>query len=157
MFALIDDKAVVLIPKAGATSISEVASRCLYELPSSTECIAFIRHPIDRLKSCYQFLHAIDATGTQYQVNISSEYLVSYEAFIDYMLTNDDEHWLPQAKLSKEASRFFRFEEINKIWPLLFSSNLPHLNSSEDIQVPKYRHAELLNYYSEDILLWLSL
>ena len=165
MFALINGTPVALIPKAGTQSIQEFAQEVITNTETNRykHAIAFLRNPLTRLVSCYSFLHNLIVVNKQNtSVNIAAENLSSYSAFIDYMLLNDDEHWIPQVELiqhDRETHQtvFYTFENMPETFKKLFSINLQHINSSQHLEISSYRLDDITRYYKGDFEKWLSL
>ena len=109
----------------------------------------FIRHPIQRLHSCFRYLHTADATTLRKGGLVKED----YEPFIDRVLTEPNRHYSPQSEMV-EATEIYRFEDINEIWPKLVDVPLPHINQSNYKAVSPYRQDELDNLYKEDLEIW---
>lgn len=123
--------------------------------------VGIIRAPMQRIYSMYTFLKNQHETGASTLSNVPTK---TYEAFIDYILTHEDNHWKLQTELleTKEGNWIptvmHRFEDIDKFWDLYFDVALPHKNSSPVVYtVNEYKLDELMTKYRRDIDLWQSL
>ena len=122
-------------------------------LEKLTTRVAWIRHPIQRIRSAFFFLRNMDNSVPR-----------NYENFIDFTFLNTewDDHWNMQSDVLTHESKFVptvvhRFEDINVIWPQYYSFPLDHIHKSEPALVTDYRMNELLKKYNADISLWESI
>lgn len=150
------------IPKNGSNSIREVmrgqpvSNKEVLQIPQR---VAWIRNWEKRLVSAYSFFKTIVDNGGEISSNAPTE---NYEQFVDYILSAEDEHWLPQTELLTYQGAFLptvthRFEDINHLWGQYYDGFIPHLNGCVHKIVKDYRRQELETYYSKDNELWLSL
>lgn len=158
MYAALNGVALAIIAKAGTQSFTEAGAdwymNNLKALDYPTR-VMFIREPFDRLESCYSFFKMLIQQGTKFNM-LPEAALDSWEEFVDYILTHEDEHWAPQTdsvlyKGELTPTHIMRFDELNKWWPEFFSAKLVHTNASERLEVPPYRVADLTEYYKNDI------
>jgi hypothetical protein len=101
---------------------------CGVEVHNPARATAFIRDPIERLKSAYSI------PGAE-----------SWEWLVDQILSNErDPHWIPQAEQLGVADTFLPFE-------LLGEFVRPHFHKSTPREIDaSYRITELRNYYVAD-------
>ena len=151
------DLAVAQIPKAGVTSINGWLRRAGRAVPNqaaltASRRVAFIRNPIDRLKSCYSMMHWQEQQGEPHWSGAPTD---SWGAFVDHVLLNENAHWNPQVSIVDGAPNIYhRFENIETHYRQYFDAPLPHLNRSERLPAFKYREDELTALYMDDLSLW---
>lgn len=152
------DLAVAIIPKAGLMTIREwlgpgfrVVSND--EALAASRRVAFLRHPIERLRSCYSFMYWLSDYGTPH---VSGAPVASWEAFVDHVLGGArDEHWIPQLEHCGAAPNIWRqFERLPECFEEFRPGLLPHLNRASRRPTSDHRQAELRHYYADDMLRW---
>jgi len=127
--------------------------------------VMFVRHPIERLISCYSHLSWLTHNDYQYDeimpigIMDGKGDLAEYRRFIDYILKNNDPHWDSQYDLmlynhSFVPNKVHKFDDIGSLWGLYAAGMLPHINAWTDRQYNHYRLDELLFKYSKDLELW---
>ena len=154
-----EDTAVSCLPKNGSTAIKTCRERRDHlthdEAQSHTYRVGILREPTSRLHSMYRYLKAQHEEGAS---TLRSVPTGSYEAFVDYALTNENEHWSPQVGLLGGVPNvWYRFEDIDVFWPDYFDVALPHKNASPAHAVNGYRRNDIETKYRRDIDLWQSL
>jgi len=113
---------IVTMRKVACTSIRTVFKRRIKN-PDGRPLITFIRDPIDRLKSGYNFFQG---TG-RWQYFPPPE---TYRDHVDNVLAGQKNiHWDPQTDILKglEVTPYL-LEDINKVWKWFGFPELPHLN-----------------------------
>jgi len=131
-----DGIGVVIIPKCASESMKGV----LKEEPYS-RVVAFIRDPIERCISGYRFFRNKPS---------DPRYAPSWERWVEMVLSQDDGHWTPQARLVGDA-RLFPFELLSDVWRSLGWSELQVMNKSIYADVGDC--AVLRDYYVDDFKL----
>lgn len=153
--------AVAQIPKAGLMTIREwlgpdfrVVSND--ETKVVTRRVAFVRNPIERLKSCYSFFYWLSVNG---QLHVSGAPLSSWGVFVDHVLSGaEDEHWIPQSRHFGDAPNIWRrFESLPECYEEFKPGILPHNNRVTRLETYDYRTEELLQYYAQDFKHWSTL
>ena len=150
--------AVAQIPKCGLNTIREWLGRSAIvvsnndpRLLETKKRVAFIRHPIERLKSAFSFFYWLNDYGTKHSCNAP---LDSWESFVDHVLNPDipdDEHWLPQCEhINNVANIYHRFENIANHFEKYRPGILPHNNRSSHREANNYRMPELMAKYIVD-------
>lgn len=151
------DLAVAQIPKSGLQTIAEWLGRD-FPVVSNDEArkvsrrVAFIRHPIERLKSCYSFFYWLTDYGRP-----SKEIgpVTQWEPFVDLVLSCDNEHWRPQSvHVGGVPNIYRRFENLAECYEEFRPGLLPHNNRASRRPTNDYRHDELMQFYREDMTLW---
>lgn len=156
-----DGVAVAIVPKCASTGIRNVIG--VSDVYSNEEVlqfdtrIAFFRHPIERLRSAfsfYSYLKRKNQLGRPGNIDLSS-----YEAFVDYVLENDDPHWMPQTELiGDSATHIFKLSDLDHVWPKYFNTGfLPSANRVVHLPTNDYRLDELLGKYEGDLAVWRSI
>lgn len=152
------DLAVAQIPKAGLRSMARWLGREFPAVPNSdamlvSRRVAFIRHPLGRLESCYSMLCDIAESGMQHGSGAPVE---SWESFVDHVLGGArDEHWDPQTEHCGDVpTEWHRFEDIGSVHSQVWPGPFPHLNRSERRACRPYRNAELRELYAADLARW---
>lgn len=151
------DLAVAQIPKAGLMSIREWLGPGFSVVPNeaarvASRRVAFIRHPIERLKSCYSFFYWLADYGQPHSCGAPVD---SWEAFVDFALTHDDEHWRPQSLHVGDVPNVYRrFENIGQCYEEFRPGFMPQLNRSTRLPTTDYRKAEIEAFYADDLALW---
>ena len=157
--------AISCLPKNGSTSMKRCKSPIQFLTPEEamhqTIRVGIIREPLLRLISMYRFLKNQHETGASTLANVPTK---TWEEFIDYTLTHEDNHWKPQCELLETPEGewvptiCYRFEDIDQYWPLYFDVKLPMKNTSPSAyEVNEYKMDEVLTKYRRDIELWQSL
>lgn len=160
--------AVAVIPKSGSQSIRHC---CRFQVLLSNEeaksypvRVAFIRNPIERLKSAYSFFYFLMEDGVKTDGTAPPHSsLGSWPDFVDYALGNDNPHWKSQVDTVRDDSgliipnRFHKFEEIKDHWEGYYKGALPWINASSRAPTSDYREDDINKFYIEDFELWRSL
>ena len=127
--------------------------------------VMFVRHPIERLVSCYSHLSWLTYNDYHYDEIIPLGVLTGkgdieeYRRFVDYIMDNADPHWTPQYDLmlynhSFVPNKVHKFEDINAFWGFYASGMIPHINAWTARECSPYRLDELLFKYTKDLELW---
>ena len=157
-FAGRDDKAVVLIPKAGCRSIraavgKEMTKERAYQCKTR---LAFIRHPIERLASAWSHFFWMSAIGMKHR-GPTIDVTCDWYRFVDHMLEYPDPHYHPQAEIVGDfANVIYRFEDLGQVWESYFPGFFPHLGKTTRLQHYPYRVRDITDRYREDFELWHS-
>jgi hypothetical protein len=151
------DLAVAQIPKSALHSIREwlgpeFQPRPPDEAVAVSRRIAFIREPIDRLKSCYSFMRGLKDRGCPHK---SGAPLGSWQVFVDHVLSgNINEHWTPQCNLVGDClTQPIRLTDIDRAAIKILGRPIGRLNQSERARTPDYRAEELKTMYAGDYAL----
>jgi hypothetical protein len=151
------DLAVAQIPKSALHSIREWLGPDFQPEPEHsavtvTRRVAFIREPIDRLRSCYSFMRWLSESGCPHR---SGAPLGSWEGFVDHILSgNSDEHWIPQNKLvGNILLQPIRLVDIDRAAINLLGRPIRKLNKSAKAHTPDYRTEDLKMFYAGDYAL----
>ncbi len=112
--------------------------------------LAWIRHPLSRVKSVYSCLMGEEIDGE-----------TAWHNFVDHMLEVENVHWLPQMQRLYFGKEFVptvleRFEYIGKFWKQYCGKPLPVVNVSIPLYTDDYREKDLLEYYETDLKVWLD-
>ena len=117
--------------------------------------LVFLRHPIARLVSAYSHLN---------DIAYISEDKLDWEQFVDFILTHDDRHWMPQTPRYWHEGEYMpthveKFEDIKIVWPKYTDKEYPHKNKSPLGVVcdTTYRSDEVWDYYKKDMEAWCAL
>ena len=151
------DLAVAEIPKAGRSTINQWLGRDFKAVPNDvarqvSRRVAFIRHPLERLKSCYSFMYWLTEYGNPHRCGAPVD---SWESFVDHILTHDNMHWTPQAQIVGDVPNIYRrFENLAQCYEEFRPGLLPHNNRASRLPTNDYREAELLDFYRDDLILW---
>ena len=153
------DLAIAQIPKAGLSSIRDWLGRDCRVVSNDdamvvSRRVAFIRHPLERLKSAYSYLYWQQDYGRNTK---SGAPLDSWESFVDYILENDNEHWRPQTLHCGDVPNIYhKFENLNEHWEKYRPGILDHNNHSTRLPTTDYRTDDILNMYADDLRVWES-
>ena len=155
------DLAVAQIPKCGIQSFNEWLGRGFKVVANDdpvlqeiSRRVGFIRHPLERLKSCYSFFFWMQEYGHKSKNVVHTE---SWQAFIDQVLNSepDNEHWLAQAvHVGDVLNIIHRFEDLDRHWETYRPGFLPWNNKATRLPTEPYRTAELIRKYAEDFAMW---
>lgn len=153
---------VALIHKCGSSTISNALHAAHTVMVDKSDSypvrIAFIRDPIERIKSWYSFLTGIAETGSQtiYHIDIST-----YESFIDSALSNPGlVIFQPYSTGFQNLTDVYKLSDIESVWPKYFKLRRKPSRSNAFYPHPginDYRLDELRDLYREDLELWRSL
>jgi hypothetical protein len=146
---LIGSVAIPAIPKCGQHTLVaaggiELPFEKLKQFPVR---MVFIRHPVDRLVSCYSFFKRID-----YVVDAD---LSGYESFIDWALESDDEHVLPQSACYSmyHFQRRLPLSRMTEILNMLTGKEIYTQNATEHLPVyTDYRLDDIKIRYCDDFV-----
>ena len=129
--------------RAGSISIRRsLANHAVPIYMPPRKCVLYVRHPVQRLMSSYSlFRIPKDAP--------------SWQTFIDYVLDNDNDYWLPQVQLHEDVDhvQYRRLEGSTLVMthPLEWH-NSTHIRGGR----PSYRGLDLMKYYIDDTNVWES-
>ena len=150
---MIDDELVVsAIQKNASTSLAYAFPRRIgaEQALDHPVRLAWIRHPITRIKSVYSYLMGEEVDGEK-----------AWHNFVDHILEpiNANAHWMPQmSRLYFEGTlvpnKFEAFEKIGELWAQYCSKRLPIVNKGEPLYTDSYREQDLLDFYKEDLRQW---
>ena len=149
--------AVAQIPKAGLTTIREWLGPDFRVVPNDrarefSRRVAFFRHPIERLKSCYSFMYWLADYGTPHK---SGAPVDSWESFVDYILTHENMHWQPQHEIVGDVPNEYRkFEDLPACYSEYRPGILPHHHRATRLATNDYRGDELQMMYRKDLEIW---
>ncbi len=110
----------------------------IYMPPS--ECALYVRNPFQRLMTAHA-LFRVPKDGP------------SWQTFVDYILKNDHDYWLPQVQLHKDVDHvhYYRLEGST----MVRSHSLGWLNATHtERERPEYREIDLARYYMDDLNAW---
>lgn len=137
---------ILLIPKCASSSLKKMrmgAAKSLKRDPVPDRMICFVREPIERLKSAYQF----------FSQSRSNKFRATWHQFIDAVLAgNPNIHWKPQTRFIErfDNPQVYPFEKVSEVWRMLVGSELAHANPSAYKALDDYRLNELRKHYAED-------
>lgn len=166
MWIVNKDLAMSCIPKNGSTSMrNAMPSNKIYENDEVLDVpvrVAWIREPIERLKSCYSFFHYLNAHDNNGQRTPTAEHTSSWEKFVDHALSTKNIHWNPQKEILMIDGEYIptvshKFEEIMERWGDYKPGLLPWQNACTKLPINDYRKDDINEFYTEDIALWHSL
>ncbi len=149
------------IPRVGSTSVVKGFPHIVgaEEAMTYARRLVLIRHPIQRLISAFGHLNQLGYIDMVEGDPFPHER--PWEEFLDYILSHEDQHWVPQEpRLYHEGewmpTELERFEDIKYVWPKYTDKEFPHYNKTEECQPYdlEYREEELNNYYEKDLELW---
>ena len=159
LYAGRDGKSVILIPKCGNRSIHHAVGKIIGE-DEARQCdtrLAFIREPMERLKSGFSHFHWMLQRGTIYN-NHAPEYAETWESWVDHILEYKDQHWRPQTEtIGDFPNTLHRFENLFDVWEDYFPGFFPHIGKVTRVETHPYRVNDIKARYKEDIELWHSL
>lgn len=159
---------LAIIPKNGSTSFRNALGTnetfTNSEILNTSKRVAFVRHPQERLISCWSFFYMLNDTDQNGRlkdvpksVTHKADGSPDYEAFIDHVLSVDNMHWHPQALLLGDTpNRYFRFSDLDNVWQHFFDGHAPNMNKSRKRATSEYRADELKAKYADDIALFRS-
>lgn len=141
---------LALIRKAGYMSMRAAIKEHPTPTPEYKRCVAFIRHPIERLRSCWNFGQSL---SSWLNLGADRDY-ISQEDFIDAVLSGERNiHWDAQTS-QHNPTECYRFEGISSVWPRIFGGVFPHENASKGDAFIMYRCGELERFYMNDLDAW---
>ena len=161
------DLAVAKISKAGSTTIRAWLPAVTFRdvdnesARAASRRVAFIRHPIDRLESCYSYFCYLRAIGKPYTnrslpIHVVDRITSGWNLFVDHVLSEEvDSHWQQQSDFITDVPNILhRFEDFPKYYRNYWNNTPQKLNSSKRIPVWNWRTEELLAHYADDVSLY---
>lgn len=113
--------------------------------------VAFIRHPLERLKSCYSFMYWLRDYGTPHRCGAPVD---SWPEFVDHILAHDNMHWRPQSLIVEDVPNIYRrFEDLPECFSEYRPGILPHEHRTTRLPTTDYREADLREFYRDDFVL----
>ena len=163
-----NDLAIAKIPKAASSTIrgwlpmGVFRDADLVTARQASRRVAFIRHPLDRLESCYSHFCKLRAMGRAYTsqkltMSVVDEITSGWPQFVNYILSNEaDNHWRPQSEFIADVPNILhRLDDLSMYYRNYWDEPPPpRRNSSARIPVGGYKINELLEYYADDIRLY---
>ena len=141
---------VAAIPKCGQHTLSALSYSSIErkKIPDFSVRLAFVRDPVERLRSCFHFY--LDS-----RFNISGERIRSYPQFIDWALESQDEHVLPQADfIAPLFNTVISIRDMSSTLSRLTGRKVLTLNKSSRFDVDSsYRLIDVKNKYRKDYIL----
>lgn len=144
--------AVAQIPKSGLNTIANWLGKGFLVVPNDQVVVgirvAFIRNPLERLKSCYSFMH--------WQSVRRGDGPIDWHDLVDRVFSDEDnEHWRPQAThISGVDCVVHRFENLSRHYQSYWPGLLDHFNKATRMPTDDYRYDELVEFYKDDQRLW---
>jgi len=149
------------VPDTGVLVSLKNASRSMVNYPGiggvkvppgtpPANLMVFMRDPIERLHSAYQFFEGRPPLG-------NGRNLITWEEFIDEVLAGaKNQHWKPVSEgiaIVGKPVQVYKLSELNEKWPF-DGPPMETRNKSKPIQVNlKYREDELKALYADDYTL----
>ena len=141
---------VAAIPKCGQHTLSALSYASIEpkKIPEFSVRLAFVRDPLERLRSCFHFY--LDS-----RFNIGGERIRSYQQFIDWALESQDEHVLPQADfIAPLFNTVISIRDMSSTLSRLTGRKVLTLNKSSRFDVDSsYRLIDVKNKYRKDYIL----
>lgn len=137
--------AVALIPKCGSTSLTHATvggAHLIETLKQQPVTHVFIRDPIERLESAYQFFR-----------EHAPSFQPSWQEFIDAVIDGEPNgHWQSQHVFIEKLRQpyYHKFEDIGQVWEDVTGKALPRYQSSQKVELPEYRYIDLKRHYRDD-------
>lgn len=142
---------IAIIRKAASVSMENTKGEPGAPKKPKIPVVAFIRDPIERLQSGWQFFTNGDKDYSKWNWARGR----TYEDHVDLVLGGlKDEHWDSQAEILAGIDDLtcYKFEDLETKWEELGFPSLPHYNiSNQNIEHLNYRDVELKEFYKEDI------
>lgn len=147
-----DVYAFALIPKCGQHTLRAYSSNfvdigVIHKIDTR---IAFIREPLDRLKSAFHFFKM----NNLYRM---CDFMRSYEEFVDWSLTAVEEHVLPQSEFLHGCfNTLIKMEYMTDVMRELSPFKIDPQNTSERniTYDDSYRIDDIKERYKEDYILY---
>jgi len=173
------DVCIAFILKCGCRSISQwVHNYSIRQELTNEEAlkietrVAFVRDPIDRLKSVFFDARWSVRIGNNWD-NIPNDILLTenrgiqgdWQSFVDYSLETDNRHWRPQTDLISHNGQlvpnvYHMLKDIKQYYHLYFKEgSLPHTGAAARVEQPEYNYRvdDLNEKYKADIELFNSI
>lgn|GEM_PF-3619776 len=144
--------AFCLIPKCGQHTLESISVDIVgpREL-KSLKRVAFIREPIDRLKSAYHFFLYKGYT-------LEGQAIGGWESFIDWALESNEEHIRPQATFTLAFDNFIKMDFMTEVLESITENRIDALNAApryNDVD-DLYRIDDITKKYKDDFILYES-
>ncbi len=112
--------------------------------------IAFIREPMDRLKSLYKFQRE--------KHHLAGYPIRCWNCFIEWVLETDEIHAKPQSDFLFGTEKLYRLDEMDSILLELVGRPIDRKNQTTiDVPYTDYREEEIKQKYAADEELWLHI
>ena len=144
--------AFALIPKCGQHTLRRYTDSFvdLGAIHNVGTRIAFIRHPLDRLKSTFHFFK-------QNNLYRMCDFMGSYESFIDWALSAVEEHVVPQSQFLHGCfNTLIKLECMSDVMIEITGFSIPPQNTSDHNTIcdESYRIDDIKTRYKEDYILY---
>jgi len=140
------------IPKSGSQTVEAIADVVMDDssLCQVSNLIAFIREPIDRLKSLYKF--------QRYVYHLAEQPIRCWNCFIEWVLETDEIHAKPQADFLFGTETLYKLEEMDSVLQRLTGTVVERKNQTA-MAVPytDYRIDDIRDKYQADMKLYAGL
>ena len=166
-----DGVAVAAIPKNASSSIDhqyvnakKLTNKKVMDIPVR---VAWIRHPHDRLVSCYSCFRSIfEMSGSMpapkdgSRVKLTEKSLSCWDDFVDHVLRVDGIHWRSQVEIlsykgDMVATDTERFDKIDSKWSDYVENELLyHDMQYAHLEITDHREGDLKKKYSDDYSLY---
>ena len=151
-FYKVNDCGVVNIPKCGSQSLGAISEALLDDTQQHLvkNMMAFIREPMDRLKSLYRF-------------QLETHHLAGFpircwNCFVEWVLETDDYHAKPQTEFLFGGETLYTLDNMDEVLQGITGKAVPKLNTTSiDIPYTDYKANELVEKYQSDYDLYRSL
>ena len=154
------DFAVARIPRCGSQTIGNWLGQDAIPVQLNdprlfdvSRRVAFIRNPLERLKSAYSLFYWLN----DYEVKPKNRGIPigSWDEFVDHILVNEEIHWTQQTTLVEDVPNVYhRFENIIDHFEKYRPGIFPHNNWTSRRPTVDYRMDEINEKYSQDLKLW---
>jgi len=149
-FYKIGDLGITNIPKCGSQTVEGVSDGLLDSQYGDkiNNLIAFIRDPFERLKSLYRFIN-------EYPGKIIKHPIPTWDLFVEWVLTTDDYHVLPQSDFLIGGEIIYPLSKMDEVLLDLIGKIPERKHQTNRIVLDtNYRQCDLKQKYKSDIDLW---
>jgi hypothetical protein len=159
--------AIAATPKTASSGIRKaLGTHYIATIPADKvdlydRVIAFVRDPLERIESCWNYFHAQGRFPQAWDKNCNiarSRDFEAYEEFVDYVLKEPgylDKHWMPQAyNLQDLPTEYHLLKDASAVLAEIGLNLEERVNTSGvPIVGQDYRNPELEEFYKADYAL----
>ena len=135
---------VTNIPKCGSQTLESISEGCFDDVSLVDHQVAFLRDPIDRLKSLYSFINEYVGLIVPYKIHC-------WQCFVEWVLETDNDHAKPQSEFLYGTEDYYLLDDMDDVLNQLVGLT-PIQKHKTSLIAPynDYKLAEIKSKYAKD-------